>query len=572
VKEGRVIDRLLRVRILGAGLGTALLFFGVGIVFWGGFNTAMEATNTLSFCSSCHEMRSMVFVEYRETSHYENRTGVRATCSDCHVPDPWIYKVARKVAATNELYHWTVGSIDSPEKFEGKRLSLAKSVWKAMKETDSRECRNCHSWDGMRNADQKPRAAKEHADAQNSSMTCIDCHKGIAHRAVHRLLPDDYPFYDGRPDTAFRLPAVGPAELKAEMAARRTPTAAAAAAASPTVASAVSAPAPVAPSASAATAVPSAAGVVDWGKAGRFETVLFYPGQASIEWLLKGSDHGGARAMRRGDRCFECHGKEAEEMGQKIVTGTKVEATPIPGKRGAIQLAIEAAHDGNDLHLRFRWPDAPHAPVPFADGGKMDPENQIKLAFMISGERVQMGAQAGCWATCHHDSRYMPDVPKPETVTASPLKERLDLSAGVTKYLRETRTEIELNNAPRGGWDKLKPAAEIDDLRGEGALMELVRFRSSGKHESGHVLERRVMNGGQPVAFSGGLADGVWTVTMKRPLKAAIRGHASFEFGKLYTVSIAIHDDHSAARFHHVSLELTLGLDNPEAQINAVKQ
>jgi cytochrome c-type protein NapC len=567
---GRLIQSLMRMQIVAAGFGAGALFFAAGIVFWGGFNTAMEATNTLYFCSSCHEMRTMVFAEYKETGHYQNRTGVRATCSDCHVPDPWVYKFARKIAATNELFHWAVGSIDTPEKFESKRLTLAKTVWKAMKETDSRECRNCHSWDGMRNADQKPRAAKQHADAQKEAMTCIDCHKGVAHRAVHKLLPDDYPFYDGKPDSRFKLAVVDAGQLKAEIAAQRgfsLPSPGAAPVPAPT-------PAPAAAPAPSAAPAPAAAGTgpIDWSKAGRFEAALFYPGQASIEWLLKGTDHGGARAMRKGDRCFECHGKEAEEMGRKIVVGTKAEATPIPGKRGSIPLTVEAAHDGKNLYLRFRWPDAPHAPVPFADGGKMDPENQVKLALMVSGEGVEMGAQAGCWATCHHDSRYMPDAPKAEALVASPLKDRLDLSAGVTKYLRETRTAIAINDPPRGGWDKLKPAAEIDGLRRKGAFMDLVRFRSGGKHESGHVLEQRVMGGGQPVAFAGGLDGGTWTVTMTRPLKAEKAGYASFETGKLYAVSFAIHDDFTAARFHHVSLEFLLGLDNPEAQINAVKQ
>lgn len=563
--------RLLQMKILGIGLIAGGVIFGAGIVFWGGFNTAMEATNTLGFCKSCHEMRTMVFAEYSLTGHYENRTGVRATCSDCHVPDPWVYKFVRKVKATNELFHWALGSINTPEKFEAKRLTLAKSVWRAMKETDSRECRNCHSWEGMSTANQKPRAAKQHADARKEKATCIDCHKGVAHRAIHKLLPDDYPFYDGEPDSRFKLAVVNAAQLKAEIAAQRGLALPPPAAPAPAPAAAPAAAPTPAPAASAAA--PAAAGPIDWAKASSFDAVLFYPGQASIEWLLKGTDHGGARSIRRkNERCFECHGKEAAEMGQKIVTGTKAETTPIPGKRGSIPVNIRAAHDGKALYLRFQWPDAPHTPAPFAQGGKMDPENQVKLAMMVSGEGVDLAAIAGCWVSCHHDSRTMPDTPKADALKASALKDRLDLSAGVTKYLGDTRTALSISDSPRGGWDKLKPAAEIEALKQKGAFMDLVRFRSGGKHESGHVLEQRVMSGGQPVAFQGGLANGVWTVTLTRPLKAEKPGHASFEPGKLYTVSFAIHDDYTAARFHHVSLDLQLGLDNPGAQINAVKQ
>ncbi len=568
-----MIRRLLQFKILGIGVIAGGIVFGAGIVFWGGFNTAMEATNTLGFCKSCHEMRSMVFAEYSLTGHYENRTGVRATCSDCHVPDPWVYKFVRKIKASAELYHWALGSIETPEKFEAKRLTLAKNVWQAMKETDSRECRNCHSWEGMSTANQKPRAAKQHADARKEGATCIDCHKGVAHRAIHKILPDDYPVYDGKPDTRFKLAVVNAEQLKAEIAAQRglAPPQPVAPAPKPAAApAAAAAPAPAQPQSVAAGA---AGGPVDWAKASSFDAVLFYPGQASIEWLLKGSDHGGARNIRRkNDRCFECHGKEAAEMGQKIVTGTKAEPTPIPGKRGSIPVNIRAAHDGKSLYLRFQWPDAPHAPIPFAPGGKMDAANQVKLAMMVSGEGVDLAATAGCWVSCHHDSRTMPDAPKDDALKTSPLKDRLDLASGVTKYLGDTRTALEISDSPRGGWDKLKSAAEIDALKQKGAFMDLVRFRSGGAPENGHVLEQRVMSGGQPVSFQGGLSAGVWTVTLTRPLKADKPGYASFEPGKLYTVTFAIHDDHAAARFHHVSLDLRLGIDNPEAQINAGKQ
>ncbi|MFO1253016.1 MAG: NapC/NirT family cytochrome c, partial [Inhella sp.] len=69
--------------------------FAGGIIFWGGFNTAMEWTNREAFCISCHEMEQNVFVEYRNTIHYQNRTGVRATCPDCHVPKEWGPKMIR---------------------------------------------------------------------------------------------------------------------------------------------------------------------------------------------------------------------------------------------------------------------------------------------------------------------------------------------------------------------------------------------------------------------------------------------------------------------------------------------
>jgi len=163
-------------------LGVLLVVgFVAGIIFWGGFNWAMEATNNEEFCISCHEMEVNVYEEYKETIHYTNRTGVRATCPDCHVPKEWHHKVIRKIRATIELFHKAMGSIDTPEKFEAKRLKLARNVWKSMKKTDSRECRNCHDFDSMDYPSQGRRAVAQHSVGLEEGQTCIDCHKGVAH-------------------------------------------------------------------------------------------------------------------------------------------------------------------------------------------------------------------------------------------------------------------------------------------------------------------------------------------------------------------------------------------------------
>ncbi len=153
----------------------------LGILFWGGFNTAMEWTNREAFCISCHEMKANVYAEYRNTVHFQNRTGVRATCPDCHVPKEWGHKMIRKIQASNEVWHKLLGSIDTPEKFNAKRLELAQHEWDRMKRTDSRECRNCHNFVSMDYAEQNRRSAGKHQEAFNQGQTCIDCHKGIAH-------------------------------------------------------------------------------------------------------------------------------------------------------------------------------------------------------------------------------------------------------------------------------------------------------------------------------------------------------------------------------------------------------
>lgn len=164
-----------------------LSFFILGIIFWGGFNTAMEVTNTETFCISCHEMRENVYKEYKHTIHYSNRSGVRATCPDCHVPREWTHKLIRKIKATNELFHKIIGSIDTVEKFQAKRLELAQHVWSSMQASDSHECRNCHDIKSMSLSRQTALSKVKHARAFEKNMTCIDCHMGIAHQ-----LPVDF--------------------------------------------------------------------------------------------------------------------------------------------------------------------------------------------------------------------------------------------------------------------------------------------------------------------------------------------------------------------------------------------
>jgi len=597
--------------IFGATLAGAVAFMALGVMIWGGFNWSMELTNTEQFCVSCHEMEKNVYAEYVGTVHDSNRSGVGATCPDCHVPRPWVHKVKRKIQASNELYHKFMGSVDTPEKFNAERLTMAQRVWAAMKETDSRECRNCHDWGTMNPERQKPRARQQHLFAMEKGNTCIDCHKGIAHKKVHDQLTEEQleKLAAPRPEYVRAVPASfsegmaraeaaeKAAEQKAQEATRlereaklaaakaekeRLDAAVAAAlaaqkaelqAAAPAgTAAAAGAPAPAqAPAAAPAAPGAAAAISVDWAKAPERLITLFYPGQTSMEWTLVGSMHGGARPFRAGDRCFTCHDKETAAMGGKMVSGEKAEPTPPVGKRAAIPVTVQATHDAENLYLRFIWEDSAHVPLPFVDGGKLDPDNQVKLAVMFATDDVEYAGQAGCWGTCHHDLRSMPE--HPENPGSAGLA--LDLSKGVTKYIKESRTKVEeagRRGAKLGGWDQLKTQADIDAELAAGHFMDLMRWNSSGSVENGDILAERRMTGGAAVEARGTLAAGIWTVEFKRPLKSDKPGDVSIEPGKLYNFGFAIHDDFTNARFHHVSLGYKLGLDNAEAEVNAVAQ
>ena len=582
--------------ILGTTVSGAIIFFIVGIIFWGGFNTAMEATNTTEFCIGCHEMEDNVYQEYTPTIHYSNRTGVRAGCPDCHVPRPWIHKVVRKIKASREVYFWLTGKIDTKEKFNEHRFELAQNVWKAMKDTDSRECRNCHNFESMNPEFQKPRARKQHLNAFETGQTCIDCHKGIAHHNVRDKLSDEalekleapnpeyirevpQEYRDGLARVEAKEAEIS-AQIKAEKLAEKTKVDEKIAAA---VAAAVasSGGSEKALSTSSATESTKASNInVDWSKAKSTDIGVFYPGTASLEWIL-GRKHGGKRAFTKGDRCIECHGEEIADIGQNIVSGESekdLEPNVIPGKRGSFDVTIDATHDAENLYLRFSWADGEHAAVPFVDGGKMDPENPMKLAFMLATDDVEYADRAGCWGTCHADANSMPFAPEQAVLKGSDLAERLNLNtgSGVTKYLTETRTKLELKGRggkALGGWDKLKDEASVKAAQDADQFMDIVRYKSgTGEVEDGQILASRDMHGGQGAEVEASLKNGTWSVVVKRKLKSDKAGDVSVEAGKVYNFGFAIHDDYSSARYHHVSFGYKLALDNDEAEVNAVAQ
>jgi cytochrome c-type protein NapC len=157
--------------------------FAAGVLFWGGFNTALEATNREKFCVTCHEMNTNVYEELKQTIHFTNRSGVRATCPDCHVPHEWTDKIARKMQASKEVWGKIFGTINTRDKFVAMRRELAEHEWARLKANNSLECRNCHSAESMDITKQGARAARVHeAYLFTGQRTCIDCHKGIAHQ------------------------------------------------------------------------------------------------------------------------------------------------------------------------------------------------------------------------------------------------------------------------------------------------------------------------------------------------------------------------------------------------------
>ena len=165
---------------LGIPLGGIILLV-IGFMALPIYNGAMHYTSTNEFCYGCHIGMDTVVEEYEASPHFKNRSGVLASCADCHIPHETIPKIITKVKATADVYHKLMGTI-TLENFEEHRPALAQKVWDDMSETGSRECKNCHSLERMDESVQDRRTTKNNAPEKVEGKTCIDCHQAIAHK------------------------------------------------------------------------------------------------------------------------------------------------------------------------------------------------------------------------------------------------------------------------------------------------------------------------------------------------------------------------------------------------------
>jgi nitrate/TMAO reductase-like tetraheme cytochrome c subunit len=167
--------------LLGIPVG-GLLMLLVGAVGLGGMNWVVHETSSTEFCFACHSHQSFIKPEYEASSHFKNEVGVRAGCSDCHLPhDNWFELMYTKALVSTDVFRELSGKISTSEKYEANRGEMAQKVWKQMLGNDSKFCRSCHSFDAMNLQAQGRMPARMHSQAMKSGKTCIECHRGIVH-------------------------------------------------------------------------------------------------------------------------------------------------------------------------------------------------------------------------------------------------------------------------------------------------------------------------------------------------------------------------------------------------------
>ena len=183
---GRFWDKPRNRWLLGIPLG-GFIAFGLGMAALGTANYAMHKTSSTEFCFSCHSHEVNIRPEYEASSHFSNTSGVRAGCSDCHLPhDNWFELTWTKAVVSLDVIPELMGKLSTPEKYEAHRAEMAESVWREFKHNDSKFCRSCHSFDAMDFEAQERRTARRHQRAQENGETCVQCHYGIVHK-----LPDN---------------------------------------------------------------------------------------------------------------------------------------------------------------------------------------------------------------------------------------------------------------------------------------------------------------------------------------------------------------------------------------------
>jgi len=287
-----------------------------------------------------------------------------------------------------------------------------------------------------------------------------------------------------------------------------------------------------------------------WDKIKAEDLVLFYPGQSSWEWLL--TKHKGAKSVRKGTSCMECHEGEEKEMGETLVTGKKLEANPIKNKPGSISLKFKSYYDQENLHVLLQW----HENV-FNSHEKMDKDYKTKITLMIGDEKVREFPVGGCWGVCHDDATNM-----------------RSFKGDKDRNLYTSKSRIKIKRT--GGGDNFVDKDDLAGMLEKGNYLEYwqTAIKSPTEHKThhGYILEKRNKQKHPSIQSKLSYNHGMWTVEISRALTPNEQGKINIKEDHLYTVGIALHDDFSKGRFHYISLPRSFSLNDSNADFTATKK
>lgn len=258
---------------------------------------------------------------------------------------------------------------------------------------------------------------------------------------------------------------------------------------------------------------------IDWANVPKKSITLFYPGQSTYDWLLSADHKKGDKQVAQGKACLTCHEGDEKDLGNKLVKGGGIEPTPIAGKNGTIDVAVQAAHDAEYVYFRFQWKTnmnregRMHDYVRF-DGkawkwyghdrndkavraGEQPALYEDRFSIMLDDGKVPLFAQQGCWLTCHTGMRDTRDTASADAVKKHPIFGDAGWKENeIRKYLASTRTDA------AASWDKTKSKEDIAKFKSEGGFLDLMQWRVNrsapvGMSDDGYVLESRLFDEGK---------------------------------------------------------------------------
>ncbi|MCH9697284.1 MAG: cytochrome c-552 precursor [Gammaproteobacteria bacterium] len=291
---------------------------------------------------------------------------------------------------------------------------------------------------------------------------------------------------------------------------------------------------------------------IDWSKVTAKQMTLFYPGQSSWEWLLTANDHSGAKNIRKGKTCIECHAEEEPEMGTTLLATSQTQLALLKGKSGSMLASVKMAYDTEMIYVQISWKDGKTQSTE-----KIDKEYASRVTLMLDDGHVTEAARAGCWSTCHDDAMAMPSA---------------DANKDISKYLARSRTKITRN----GGGENYKPAEDLNAMISNGIFMEFWQARLNTDQPAiavdGYILDQRHRNEQPLVTVKAALNDGRWTVEFSRKLLANAPLHKNIISDQSYVIGFAIHDDYANHRHHFVSFGRSFVLEQGDADFVLKRQ
>lgn len=142
-------------------------------------------TSTEAFCTSCHAMQTYIAGSetYKSSAHRTAASGVRAGCGDCHIPKGLVVATYTHVVnGVSDIWGQFSHDYENPEVWKAERARLAYAVRDWFRASDSATCRGCHEQDAIK--PERKRGQRQHEEARETGMTCIDCHYNLVHEEI----------------------------------------------------------------------------------------------------------------------------------------------------------------------------------------------------------------------------------------------------------------------------------------------------------------------------------------------------------------------------------------------------